>query len=775
MESIADDEYAEVARLVEVTSDAVALCATDGTLLHVNRQFLELVRRERDAVIGADIKDFLYTEHFERTTGETMPFPVDGTISTLLCKLPEGSFIPVSIRALGIDAEALHIPSLTSDRILIALSSLEEATAHDRQQRRLLSELESANKRLSGTLSIIMSTVGTDDLSTLLDTILDQTVEALDAYGATIYFTESGGFKLVGVSDNLADATVPGFIPYGAGIPSHVLYQGQACRFTVLSTSNGGSGADFCYDLDAREYRRLQADEMPPFRSLVSAPVYYGKRPLGVVEVGWKRPRAPRRDDESVLEVVCDYLSIEIVGLMGSLRSERITELEASLNRARDILFAHSEDYSGVWGDLTTEIRRTLDCHVYPVLHDRSRDCYVIDRDDGPRVDLPISTEEAFFSATSPAARTGSQESFSNDVPFSGSEPKRARLTRIDRPTRAGRWLAAHGLPSQGVFIDMGPGVLALEVEAGPAGEDDGVPTTALAGREDARPNRMLLLLRDDSKTSIDDLEYEYLTHLVCDMEAITADAQKHKSEHRIAQTLQAGMRSTLGEVPGITTDSFYLSATSQALVGGDLYTLIQLPDERAVMILGDVSGKGIEAASMASLVKTALSAYAWEGADPAGMAAALNSMLMSFSNPETFVTAFIATIDLRAGSYTYCSAGHPPAMLARAGAHDEVEVMDVQCGIIGAFESMRYENATVRFSPGDILFMYTDGAIEARSPEGEFFGEDRLRAVVGQAADLGVEGLCEHVLDQLDAFTDSSLADDISLVALRFDKAGRD
>ena len=777
MESIGREEYAEVARLVEVTSDAVALCAGDGTILHVNHQFQGLVHAERSALVGGDIKDLVYSMDFERSSGGAMPFPLNGNECTLVLKLVEGSFIPVSVRAIGLDSEALGIPGPRHYRILVALSSLEEEFAHDRQQQRLLSELQSSNKRLSGMLSIIMSTVGSDDISMLLDTVFDQTVEALEANGATVYFMGNGGFQLWGRSENLAGADVPEFIPYGAGIPSHVLHVGRVCRITMRSVSTETSVVNICYDVDERKSYQLGEGAEPLFKALVSAPIYYGTHPLGVVEVGWFRPRTPRVDDARVLEVISDYLSIELVGIVGRLRSERIAQLERSLNRTREILFKHSENHSGLWGDLSTEISATLDCHVYPVLHDRTRDCYVIDRDDGTQMDLPVSVEEAFFSSTSPAARPGSaaQESFSREVPFSGAEPKHARIARVDRPSQAGRWLEAHGLPSQGVFIDMAPDV--LPQDAGEFGypDLDESTSTALAEREDARPNRMLLLLRDSSLGAIDDLEYDYLTRMVYDLENIASSERKRKSEHRIAQTLQAGMRSSLGNVPGITTDSLYLSATSQALVGGDLYTLIRLPSEQAVMILGDVSGKGIEAASMSSLVKTALSAYAWEGSAPDEMAAALNDMLMSFSSPETFVTAFIAKIDLREGSFTYCSAGHPPAMLARTGEDGaEVETMSEQSGVIGAFESMRYTNGTVRFRPGDILFMYTDGAIEARSPEGEFFGDERLRAVFGQAAALGVDGLCQHVFDALDAFTNSSMDDDIALVALRFDKAGR-
>ena len=179
-----------------------------------------------------------------------------------------------------------------------------------------------------------------------------------------------------------------------------------------------------------------------------------------------------------------------------------------------------------------------------------------------------------------------------------------------------------------GLYVDAG-------IEAGrPRPEGDGkhsndaiVPASVAKG-----PTTRALLLRDGSQEPIDDLEYDYLVHLAHDFELIYEGESQKREERHIAQTLQIGMRNSLGDVPGIAADSVYLSATNSALVGGDFYTLIRLPDDCAVMILGDVSGKGIEAASMSALVKTALTAYAWEGAGPARMARSLNSMLMGFS-----------------------------------------------------------------------------------------------------------------------------------------------
>ena len=803
MEAIAAEELSEVARLVEITSDAVALCDGSGTVLHVNRQFLHLVTADRGRVVGADIKDLLFSSAFARAEAHALPFTLDGQDNTLMLKLVDGSFIPVCVRALRMEGRDLpdgrHLPA----RLLITARSLEGQYAQDRQMHRLLAELKSANKRLSGTLSVIMSTVGSEDMPTLLDTVLNRLSDTLEADGADIYFSESGGFKLRGFSHELAHSYLPEFVPYGTGVATYVLREGRSCRFSIVPAqaddavhdgahaagpgtsahgSRGGhAAAGSFYDLDARTSHPLRIQDMPPFKTMLAVPVFFGTQVLGIIELGWTRPCTPRKNDLRVLEVICDYLSIELMSLVSTLRSQRTAELTRSLNRIHDAFFADSTRHRDRWRDMVAEVLSVLGCRLCPVLPDQMHGGYVIDFDGGSRVPLPDSAEELFFSEQAPAARVASTaaDAIAGASPLgaaSSDQLESVRIVRVDRSTRAGAWLADHGLPCQGVFVDMGPDLLGAAARAesdvkGSAGADGAVSegaTTALANRAPTSPVRLFLFLRDGSQEPIDDLEYDYLLHLAHDFELADRASRQHASEHRIAQTLQAGMRSELGVVPGITTDSQYLSATKQALVGGDFYTLIRLPDDQAVMILGDVSGKGVEAASMSALVKTALTAYAWEGASPAFMARSLNSMMLSFSRLETFATMFIAKLDLAHGVATYCSAGHPPTMLAHAG---EIELLSVQSGVVGAFESMAYESGTFDFSPGDILFMYTDGAIEARDPDGVFFGEQRLRDQVLQGSRFGVEGLCQRVLDALDAFSHAALDDDIALVALRFDR----
>ena len=786
LDAMPDEEYPNLARLVEITSDAVAITHLDGAVLHVNQQFLSLVAGVRGEVIGADIKDFLFSPTFERSVDHRLPFSTDGEDNRLMLKLSDGSFIPVTARSLLVRPLSSVERHEDHHHVLLVVKSLEEQYARDRMAQSLLSELQRTNKRLEGTLRLIVDSIDTDNLFLMLKRVLNGVVDTLEADGSLLYFLDASGFKLRGISESLRAAYAPDFVSYGSSIGSYILRTDRLACFDIVPLAESAD-ADFgkFIDVETKDELSVRLQDMPPFRSVVLVPIHYGSQPVALLELGWRRTYRARPHELDVLRVVSKYLSIQLIGCISSIQSRRTAALNRSLNRVRDLLFTMEEDGAGCARELTMELRRTLNCHVCPVVFDRIRDSYVIDFEGGSRLELPGTVEELFFSSTAPASRARTLYDVIPGVSDAVSAPtlKSARVVRIDASSRVGVWLARHGLPSQGAFVDMGvmePPVTDRS-SAAPTLDAD---TESLALFDEHLSSGTLsscfMLLRFNSQEPIDNQEYDYLLRMVHDFELIEGGVRSKKQERRIAQTLQAGMRSSLGQVPGITTDCLYSSATQQALVGGDFYTLIRLPDERAVMILGDVSGKGVEAASMSALVKTALTAYAWEGRGPVALARSLNSMLMGFSRVETFATMFIAKIDLRARTAVYCSAGHPPTMLARPPrqrvddpsriAPGEVELLSCQSGVVGAFENMVYEPGVFTFEPGDVLFMYTDGAIEARNAEGEFFGEQRLRDALLRECPSGATGLCSHILGELDEFTDSALDDDIALVALEFD-----
>lgn len=135
METLERNEWADVAQLVEITSDAVIICELDGTILHVNNRLLDLMCEERADVISGDVKDVLYSSAFERATEHRLPFETDGSESELMLKLSDGSFIPVLVRAvplrLRVSLDVVHrvswwrftaskssIPTIVSSNVL---------------------------------------------------------------------------------------------------------------------------------------------------------------------------------------------------------------------------------------------------------------------------------------------------------------------------------------------------------------------------------------------------------------------------------------------------------------------------------------------------------------------------------------------------------------------------------------------------------------------------------------------------------------------------------
>ena len=162
------------------------------------------------------------------------------------------------------------------------------------------------------------------------------------------------------------------------------------------------------------------------------------------------------------------------------------------------------------------------------------------------------------------------------------------------------------------------------------------------------------LVLREADAEPLDDLELKFLERVATDASGLAHGDEVRRQDKHIAQALQTGMRNELQRVPGISADGIYSSATQAAVIGGDFYDLIRLPNDRACVIMGDVSGKGVEAASVSAAVKTALGAYSWQGLAPAHMVRLLNEFLLGFSRLETFATLFVGVIDLRAATIRY-------------------------------------------------------------------------------------------------------------------------
>ncbi len=199
--------------------------------------------------------------------------------------------------------------------------------------------------------------------------------------------------------------------------------------------------------------------------------------------------------------------------------------------------------------------------------------------------------------------------------------------------------------------------------------------------------------------------------------------------------------------------------------MGGDFYSAWPLSDGRLALLVGDVSGKGVEAAGTTAMVRYMAEALSQSRSEPADMIAELNAMLHSRLPDGGLVTLVLALIDTAAGELSWCSAGHPPPVLIdAAGGQLTLEDPGPPCG---AFADAAYAGHREPFAEGDVLVLYTDGIIEARR-QGREFGEEGLRDALSDAAGESPSQLARSVYAAARTWAGGRLSDDVAVAVAR-------
>ncbi len=194
-------------------------------------------------------------------------------------------------------------------------------------------------------------------------------------------------------------------------------------------------------------------------------------------------------------------------------------------------------------------------------------------------------------------------------------------------------------------------------------------------------------------------------------------NADLYRQQKEVAEVLQREMLVLPRELPGIRFGHAYRSASEGAHVGGDFYDLFPEDPSRVWMVIGDVSGHGIEAATTAALIRDVTRAFALEIGRPAEVMTMVNRAVVQRLNLQQYATMFVGVLDLRSGVLTYCSAGHPPGLIVRKGGG--VAELDSRSLPVGAFPGTAYRAGTAHLGAGDSVFLYTDGVSEARDRDG--------------------------------------------------------
>jgi len=270
-----------------------------------------------------------------------------------------------------------------------------------------------------------------------------------------------------------------------------------------------------------------------------------------------------------------------------------------------------------------------------------------------------------------------------------------------------------------------------------------------------------LALAESDRRYGDDDLEFaEDLAHRAA---SAVENSMLYREEHEAAVTLQrALLPRELPQPPGVRFAARYLPAGMGLEVGGDWYDVIEGTDGRLVLVIGDVAGRGVHAASVMGQLRTAVRAYAMEGHSAVGAVQRLHEVAQGFDDVE-MATLIHLTLDPGTRSVEFVRAGHPPALI-RAPDGTVTEMESEGCPPIGTFAAVRYRSERARLETGSTVLFYTDGLIEERS-EGIDPGLTRLKEAFRRAPEEP-EDCLEFLLGALGARGGAD--DDVALLAMR-------
>ncbi len=249
------------------------------------------------------------------------------------------------------------------------------------------------------------------------------------------------------------------------------------------------------------------------------------------------------------------------------------------------------------------------------------------------------------------------------------------------------------------------------------------------------------------------------------------------EAKERIDSELELAARIQLSFLPqGISPfperDEFelYASMTPAKEVGGDFYDYFFVDEDHLALVMADVSGKGIPAAMFMAATKEKIHRCAMKNKnDVAKVIQEVNTDLISENDAGMFVTVWIGVMDLTTGHIDYVDAGHEYPAISRAGGEFTADE-DVHSGPVAARKKMKFEAGAIELSPGDILYLYTDGVTEANNSAGEMFRRSRMLEALNSDREAAVQDIDNNVRNAVAEFVqDAPQFDDTTTLCLRY------
>ena len=254
-------------------------------------------------------------------------------------------------------------------------------------------------------------------------------------------------------------------------------------------------------------------------------------------------------------------------------------------------------------------------------------------------------------------------------------------------------------------------------------------------------------------------LGYVVVTQVIHAERRIAAIGRELETARRIQTSI---LPKEIPRVAGVAIATHYESMSE---VAGDLYDFVVTPKGQLGVLVADVSGHGVPAAIVASMVKMALAVQEGAISDPGEVLSRMNRALCGRFE-LAYVTAVFAIADPAAGTLTYASAGHPPPQLVRKSG--DVQALEERGMVLGFMPDAAYASAVVgNLSPGDRIVFYTDGITEASRPDGEFYGDRRFREVLAGGVSQPSGPFTTGLVADARRWVNNTFSDDVTVVVV--------
>lgn len=250
---------------------------------------------------------------------------------------------------------------------------------------------------------------------------------------------------------------------------------------------------------------------------------------------------------------------------------------------------------------------------------------------------------------------------------------------------------------------------------------------------------------------------------------SITAEKERIGAELDVATKIQADMLpSVFPPYPERPEFDIYASMSPAKEVGGDFYDFFFIDDDHIALVIADVSGKGVPAALFMVIAKTLIKNRTMLGGTPSEILFDVNKQLSENNEAEFFVTVWLAIIDLKTGEGIASNAGHEHPALRRAGG--DFELLEYKHSpAVAIMSGIRYEEHPFKLSPGDSIFVYTDGVTEATNKDKKLLGLDRMVEALNKS-DSNPENMIDCVSDAIADFVqDAEQFDDITMLGFSY------